>query len=77
MLPDTISLAQLLDGLFEGGWAMFFLRNSPQHVPATPEFLPTRPEEVRLLLRTLGASVGVLSWYDDIEWLIVSPIRQN
>ena len=77
VLPDTISLAQLLDGLFEGGWAMFFLRNSPQHVPATPEFLPTRPEEVRLLLRTLGASVGVLSWYDDIEWLIVSPIRQN
>jgi hypothetical protein len=77
MLPDTISLAQILDHLYEGGWAMFFLPSPPQHVITPPEFLPTKPEEVRILLRTLGASIGILSWYDDIEWLIVSLVEQD
>ena len=77
MLPDTISLPQLFDGLYEGGWAMFFLPNTPQQVPTPPEFIPTKPEEVRKLLSTLGASIGILSWYDDIEWLIVSSVEHN
>lgn len=77
MLSDATSLTKLLNNLYEGGWAIFFLRNFPQHVPTTPELLPTKPDEVRLLLHTLSASVGILSWYDDIEWLVVSPIRQN
>ena len=72
MAPDTISIVQLLEKLHEGGWAMFFLPNTLQHVPIPPEFLPTKPEEVRGLLHTLSASIGILSWYDDIEWLIVS-----
>lgn len=72
MLPDRISLTEFLNELYEGGWAMFFLLNPPQHVPTPVEFLPTKPEEVRLLLREVGASIGILSWYDDIEWLIVS-----
>jgi hypothetical protein len=76
-LPDTVSLAQLLDGLYEGGWAMFFLPNPPQEVLKAPEFLPVEPEEALSLLRTFGASVGILSWYDDIDWLIVSSPRQH
>jgi hypothetical protein len=71
-LPDAVSLAQLLDGLYEGGWAIFFLPNHPQEVSSAPEFLPVEPEEALSLLRTFGASVVILSWYDDIDWLIVS-----
>lgn len=71
-LPDAVSLDQLLDGLYEGGWAMFFLPNPPQEVLKASEFLPIEPEEALSLLRTFGASVGILSWYDDIDWLIVS-----
>jgi hypothetical protein len=71
-LPDAVSLAQLLDGLGEGGWAMFFLPNLPQDVQKAPEFLPIKPEETLSLLRTFGASVGIFSWYDDIDWRIVS-----
>ena len=77
MLSDTISLPQFLDGLFEGGWAMFFLRNSPQHKPTPPEFLPTKLEDVRILLRAFGASAAILSWYDDIEWQIVTLVEEN
>ena len=71
-LPDAVSLAQLLDGLGEGGWAMFFLPNLPQDVQKAPEFLPIKHEEALSLLRTFGASVGIFSWYDDIDWRIVS-----
>jgi hypothetical protein len=72
ILPDAVSSDQLVDGLYKGGWAMFFLPNPPQEVPRAPEFLPVEPEEALSLLRTFGASVGILSWYDDIDWLIVS-----
>lgn len=72
VVTDRTSLTELLSELYEGGWAMFFLPNPPQHGLAPSEFLPSKPEEVRLLLREVGASIGVLSWYDDIEWLIVS-----
>jgi hypothetical protein len=71
-LPDEVSLAQLLDGLYEGGWAMFFLSNPPQEGLKAPEFLPIDSEEALSLLRTFDASVVILSWYDDIDWLIVS-----
>lgn len=71
-LPDAVSLPQLLDGLYEGGWAMFFLLNFPQDVPKAPEFFPAKPKEMLSLLHSFGASVGILSWEDDIEWLIVS-----
>ena len=70
-LPDAVSSAQLVDGLYEGGWAMFFLQNLPHEVPRAPEFLPIEPEEAVSPLRTFGASVVILSWYDDIDWLIV------
>jgi hypothetical protein len=76
-LPDEVSLAQLLDGLYEGGWAMFFLPNPPQKVQEAPEFLPIKPEEALSLLRTFGASVGIFSWYDDIDWLIVSSPQHH
>ena len=64
-LPDAVSLAQLLDGLGEGGWAMFFLPNLPQDVQKAPEFLPIKHEEALSLLRTFGASVGIFSWYGE------------
>jgi hypothetical protein len=76
-LPDAVSSDQVLDGLHEGGWAMFFLPNPPQEVLKAPEFLPIEPEEALSLLRTFGASVGIFSWYDDIDWRIVSsPLHQ-
>jgi hypothetical protein len=76
-LPDEVSLAQLLDGLYEGGWAMFFLPNPPQKVQEAPEFLPIKPEEALSLLRTFGVGVGIFSWYDDIDWLIVSSPQHH
>lgn len=77
VLTDATSLTELFNELYEGGWAMFFLPHPPRCVPTPPESLPTNHEDVRPLLRTLGASVGILSWYDDIEWLIVSLIHQD
>lgn len=77
ILPNAVSPAQLLDGLYEGGWSMLFLPNPPQEVLKAPEFLPFEPEEALSLLRTFGASVVILSWYDDIDWLIVSSPQHH
>ena len=70
LLSNTTSLSQLLDGLDEGGWALLFFSKLPEESLRVPEFLPAKSEDVVSMLHATGAKIAILSWYDDIEWLV-------
>ena len=70
LLSKATSLSLLLDGLDEGGWALFFFSKLPEDSLKVPEFLCAKPEDVGSMLHATGAKAVILSWYDDIEWLV-------
>lgn len=71
-LPDAMTPATLLDDLYEGSWAMFFMHTVPMDAPKLPEDLwPETGRETSLLPR-FSAEVGILSSEDDVEWTIIS-----
>lgn len=69
--PEEIG--KTLEGLYEGGWAIFFSPAEDALPRVVPEMLPTKPFELRLLVGELGAAAAVVSWYDDLEWIIAFP----
>jgi len=72
-LPAAVTTKTLLQSLYEGGWAMFFGDQVLlSRVGTLPSALPTKPAELRALVAESGADALIVSWYDDVEWLLVS-----
>ena len=59
-----------LPDLSAGGWALFFMRGDLTQPLSVPGFLPTEPAQTVALLATVGAGAAILSWYDNMEWLV-------
>jgi len=69
-VPDDPPFDRLLDHLHVGAWALFFYAAAPEPTPDVPSPLLTESGDVTALLEKTQASAAILSWYDDVEWLV-------
>lgn len=72
-VPQAASTKVLLDSLYEGGWELLFFAR-PIETLDVPEFIVDEPEQLLETLRSAKADAIVVSWLDDIEWLIAFPV---
>ena len=63
----------LIGQLYEGNWCLFLFDRHPSEPPPVPRDFDLDPARVRQWLEVQGASAGVLSLPDDLEWLVVLP----
>jgi len=59
--------------LYEGAWGMFFYEEPPQRLPLPPVPLLPKSDGSKAvgLLTMMGAAVAVVSYYDNLGWLVV------
>ena len=62
---------QSLDHLYVGDWCLFLFDRLPPEPPPAPQHLVTEAATIRQFIQDIGASVCVLSFPDDREWLVV------
>lgn len=68
ILPSS-EVETLLPALYRGAWGLFF--SNPGCISqGGPPQLTFDPVGALELTRQLGAVAGIISWYDDNEWLI-------
>ena len=64
------AVVPLLKKLSYGAWGMFFFRNDFKCPLKSIETLPADAKAIMTQLTELHAVVGIVSWYDDFEWLV-------
>ena len=71
IVSETIPMNALLPKLFRGGWGMFFFRTRPKQMPIPPiPLLPSKRPDAAELIGSTEAQAVIVSWYDDLEWLV-------
>lgn len=75
ILARDVSVSSLKDDLTNGAWALFLFERDPD-LQSLQQQVPAEPRDAHAalrVLRDLGAAVGLWSWYDNYEWLLVVP----
>jgi hypothetical protein len=69
-LPEELPTS--IEALAEGAWALFFFPKAPRKPLENISAVPKNTDAAKKLLQARNAQTVVESWYDDIEWTIVS-----
>lgn len=68
-------VGQAVQDLDIGSWRLFLFNGLPDRPPASPQPLNTDPATAAAMLEGAGAYAVILSWEDDIEWMIVESAQ--
>lgn len=64
-----VQVPKLPELLYRGAWGLFF--GAPSSLaPFPPTTLSFEPAAVVTLTESVGARASVISWHDDVEWLV-------